>query len=85
MERLSQIPPDYMDMDMDLSMFYHPDTEAEINALRNYLIGVKKLTGKMTLTAGSAWWLQTGSPVIPKASFPFIPSPPTRPFQRNAS
>ena len=41
MERLSQIPPDYS-TDQDLSMFYHPGTEAEINALRNYLIQVKK-------------------------------------------
>ncbi len=40
MERLSQIPPD-SSTDLDLSMFYHPKTEAEIAALRNYLIGVK--------------------------------------------
>ena len=41
MERLSQIPS-HSSTDLDLSMFYHPDTEAEIAALRNYLIQVKE-------------------------------------------
>lgn len=40
MERLSQIPPD-SSTDLDLSMFYHPKTEAEIAALRNYLVRLK--------------------------------------------
>jgi hypothetical protein len=42
MERLSQIPPEDSSTDMDLSMFYHPETGAEINALRNYLTRVKE-------------------------------------------
>ncbi len=41
MERLSQIPPD-SSTDLDLSMFYHPETLAEINVLRNYLTRVKE-------------------------------------------
>ena len=38
-ERLEAIPVDYgKRADLDLSMFYHPDTEAEIVSLRDYLI-----------------------------------------------
>ena len=37
-ERLAQLPlADGVRADLDLSMFYHPDTEAEIVSLRNYL------------------------------------------------
>lgn len=38
-ERLSRIPRDGGNAGIDLSMFYHPDTEREIVALRHYLIG----------------------------------------------
>jgi len=38
-ERLASIPVDYRKRaELDLSMFYHPDTEAEIVSLRDYLI-----------------------------------------------
>lgn len=38
-ERLAAIPVDYgKRAELDLSMFYHPDTEAEIVSLRDYLI-----------------------------------------------
>ncbi len=38
-ERLAAIPMDHAKRaEMDLSMFYHPDTEAEIVSLRDYLI-----------------------------------------------
>ncbi len=36
-ERLAMIPRDGERADIDLSMFYHPDTEREIVALREYL------------------------------------------------
>jgi hypothetical protein len=38
-ERLDTIPRDGIQMDPDLSMFYHEDTEREIVALRTYLLG----------------------------------------------
>ncbi|MFZ2073812.1 MAG: DNA methyltransferase [Methanoregula sp.] len=37
--RLADIPRDGDRADRDLSMFYHPDTEREIVALRQYLLG----------------------------------------------
>ena len=41
-QRLSQIPPDgNAESETDLSMFFHPDTEAEILSLRNYLQQVR--------------------------------------------
>ena len=41
-ERLSAIPRNDEPADIDLSMFYHPDTEKEIVSLREYLIDRKK-------------------------------------------
>ena len=41
-ERLSAIPRNGGSADIDLSMFYHPDTEKEIVSLREYLIHRKK-------------------------------------------
>ncbi|ABS56720.1 methyltransferase DNA modification enzyme [Methanoregula boonei 6A8] len=41
-ERLETIPRDGDRADRDLSMFYHPDTEREIVALRRYLLGRKE-------------------------------------------
>jgi len=38
-DRLSQIPRDGGKAEIDLSMFYHPDTEGEIVALRHYFVG----------------------------------------------
>ncbi|MFA5331665.1 MAG: DNA methyltransferase [Methanoregula sp.] len=38
-DRLSHIPLDGGSAEIDLSMFYHPETEREIVALRRYLIG----------------------------------------------
>lgn len=41
--RLKDIPINYeMKTDIDLSMFYHPETAAEITSLKNYLIERKK-------------------------------------------
>ena len=40
-KRLLSIPPGEGKADIDLSMFYHPDTEKEIIALREYLISRK--------------------------------------------
>ena len=40
--RLAAIPCDGDRADLDLSMFYHPDTEREIVALRRYLLGKKE-------------------------------------------
>ena len=38
-ERLEQVPLVHgLEAELDLSMFYHPDTESEIIALRNYLL-----------------------------------------------
>jgi hypothetical protein len=37
-ERLSEIPCDGRKCDLDLSMFYHPETEQEIIGLRTYLL-----------------------------------------------
>ncbi|MEI7856377.1 MAG: DNA methyltransferase [Methanomicrobiales archaeon] len=37
-KRLASIPPEYGTADIDLSMFYHPDTEKEIITLRQYLL-----------------------------------------------
>ena len=38
-ERLEQVPLVHgLEAELDLSMFYHPDTESEIVALRNYLL-----------------------------------------------
>jgi hypothetical protein len=41
-KRLRAIPQLADGADIDLSMFYHPDTEKEIVSLRNYLIGRKE-------------------------------------------
>ena len=42
-ERLNKIKfRNGLNSDIDLSMFYHPDTESEIVSLRNYLIKQKK-------------------------------------------
>jgi hypothetical protein len=38
-KRLNAIPQNKDGADIDLSMFYHPDTEMEIVSLRNYLLG----------------------------------------------
>jgi hypothetical protein len=40
-KRLSVIPPVTDPVDIDLSMFYHPDTEKEIVSLRTYLLNRK--------------------------------------------
>ena len=40
-ERLASIPPGNARAEIHLSMFYHPDTEREISALRRYLLGQK--------------------------------------------
>jgi hypothetical protein len=40
-KRMLAIPRDGGKADIDLSMFYHPDTEKEIVALREYLLGRK--------------------------------------------
>jgi hypothetical protein len=37
-KRLASIPPECGTADVDLSMFYHPDTEKEIITLRQYLL-----------------------------------------------
>ncbi|WP_236610403.1 DNA methyltransferase [Methanosphaerula palustris] len=37
-ERLDQVPEGKVGADLDLSMFYHPETEATLVALRRYLI-----------------------------------------------
>lgn len=41
-KRLALIPGTEEKSDIDLSMFYHPDTEKEIVALRSYLLGKKE-------------------------------------------
>ncbi len=41
-KRLSVIPRDSEGATIDLSMFYHPDTEKEIVALRNYILKKKE-------------------------------------------
>ncbi len=40
-KRLAAIPPGEDRSEIDLSMFYHPDTERELLALRSYLLGRK--------------------------------------------
>jgi hypothetical protein len=51
--RLAQIPRSWSgERDLDLSMFYHPDTEAEIRALRYWLMDRE---GKGELDALDAW------------------------------
>lgn len=40
-KRLEAIPPGNASADIDLSMFYHPDTEKEILSLRSYLLNRK--------------------------------------------
>jgi len=43
-KRLLAIPRDGEKAEIDLSMFYHPDTEAEIVALREYLLDRKEVS-----------------------------------------
>jgi hypothetical protein len=50
--------------DIDLSMFFHRDTEAEIVSLQKYLARRERGKWKTGLTAGSGWLRPTGSQVI---------------------
>ena len=83
-DRLSLVPRDYGQApQLDLSMFYHPATEKEILALREFLTGRRGPGGMMMKSMhGSGWWQQTGSPGIPVVSFRYTPSPQTRQYPR---
>ena len=70
--------------DIDLSMFYHPETEAEIVSLQKYLQKGKKNEKKTELTDGSGWWQPTGSPDIRRDSFRCIRCRRTRPRSQKA-
>jgi len=51
-DRLARIPRDGGKADLDLSMFYHPDTESEIISLRDYLISRRE---EGTMDAADRW------------------------------
>ncbi|MEN6611557.1 MAG: DNA methyltransferase [Methanoregulaceae archaeon] len=51
-DRLARISRDGGNADLDLSMFYHPETESEIISLRNYLLDRKE---EGTMDAADRW------------------------------
>jgi hypothetical protein len=67
---------------IDLSMFFHPDTEYEILGLREYLYRRAQPGPRTPPTAGYGWWRPTGSRDIRRVFSPSTPCPPTRRSRR---
>ena len=82
--RLEAIPRDGDRADRDLSMFYHPDTEREIVALRRYLLGRRE---DGTADAVDRWIAMVATNRLTGHSsgfFSVYTLPPTRRYRRKA-